>query len=205
MRVSYILRNKRWIQRPVVEADAEFIVQLRNQARAKGCINDTSLDVEKQRQWIRDYLKRENEHYWIMETLEHVPVATTSLYNYDAERQQIETGRWVRTVNAPEANIQNTLAGRIQTNDFVFKTLGIKRLVFDVVSTNKPVIKYHRLCGAIETGLKKGKFIIQNKPVDMICFEETPESWAKVRPCICRWAGLPEDLEAYGTVEKVMI
>ena len=47
--------------------DAEFIVMLRNQAHAKGCVNDTSTDVERQRQWIRDYLKRDNEYYWIIE------------------------------------------------------------------------------------------------------------------------------------------
>lgn len=201
MRVSYILRNDDRILRPVVEADAEFIVQLRNQAHAKGCINDTSLDVEKQRQWIRNYLKRENEHYWIMEALDHVPYGTTSLYHYKPELHQIETGRWVRMADAPEDNL---LAGRVQVRDFVFQTLGVHRLVFDVVATNKSVLRYHRMCGAVETGIEKKAVSIQGRTVDVIWFEETPETWAKNRSRICRLAGIPDD-KPHGTIEEVVI
>ena len=63
MKYSYILRNEDRVLRPVTLDDAEFIVTLRNQAHVKGCVNDTPLDVEKQRQWICEYLKRENEYY----------------------------------------------------------------------------------------------------------------------------------------------
>ena len=202
MKYSYVLRNDDRVLRPVTLEDAEFIVKLRNQAHAKGCINDTSIDVEKQCQWISEYLKRENEYYWIAEDLAGKPYGTTSLYHYNAEHRQIESGRWVRMVDAPETNL---LAGRVQMHDFVFRTLGMSRLVFDVVSTNKPVIKYNRMCGSIETGREKDAVVIQGKPVDVIWFEETPESWARNRPHICRLAGLPEDLEEYGTVERIMV
>ena len=202
MKYSYVLRNDDRVLRPVTLEDAEFIVKLRNQAHAKGCINDTSLDVEKQRQWIREYLKRENEYYWIEEDLEGNPCGTSSLYHYNAELRQIESGRWVRMADAPETNL---LAGRVQMRDFVFRTLGMNRLVFDVVATNKPVLKYHRMCGAIETGLEKDAVNIQDKPVDVVWFEETPESWIVNRSRICRLAGLPEDIETYGTIERIMI
>jgi len=202
MKYSYVLRNDDRVLRPVKLEDAEFIVKLRNQAHVRGCINDTSLDVEKQRQWIREYLKRENEYYWISEDREGKPYGTSSLYHYNANLRQIESGRWVRMADAPETNL---LAGRVQVHDFVFRTLGMARLVFDVVSTNKHVIKYHRMCGAIETGLEKGSVIIQGKPVDVVWFEETPESWARNRPRICRLAGLPENIEHCGTIERIMI
>ena len=201
MRVSYILKNKEGILRPVVEADAEFIVKLRNQAHVRGCVNDTALDVEKQRQWIRDYLKRENEHYWIAETLDGRPYGTSSLYHYNAEKKQIETGRWVRMADAPMVNF---FAGRIQMNDFVFNVLKMHRLVFDVVSTNKPVLKYHRLCGAVETGVEKNAAIAGDKQVDVIWFEETTESWKNIRPRICRLAGIPVD-RPYGSIEEIFI
>ncbi len=202
MKYSYILRNDDRVLRPVTTEDAEFIVKLRNQAHARGCINDTSLDVEKQRQWIREYLKRDNEYYWISEGLDGEPHGTTSLYHYNPSLRQIETGRWVRMANAPVTNI---LASRVQMNDFVFQTLGMRRLVFDVVSTNKTVLKYHRMCGAVETGTVKNALTIQGKPIDVVWFEETPESWAEIRPRICRLAGLPETIEQYGTIERVVV
>ena len=201
MSTSYVLRNEYRILRPVTIEDAEFIVKVRNQPHAKGCINDTSLDVEKQREWIREYLKRENEYYWIIETLDGRSIGTSSLYHYDPDKQQLESGRWVLIADAPEGNF---FADRVQMRDFVFNILGIKRLVFDVVSTNKQVLKFHRMCGAIETNLQKDALVIQNKSVDMVWFEETPESWASVRPKICRWAGISTDAP-YGTVDKITV
>ena len=202
MQYSYILKNPDRILRPVTVDDAEFIVKLRNQEDAKWRINDTSADVEKQRQWIRDYLKRENEYYWISETHDHRPMGTTSLYHYVAERKEMETGRWVRMKDAPQTNL---LAARVQMNDFVFNVLGLKRLVFDVATINKQVLRYHRMCGAVETRIDKALFIIQGKPIDMVWFEETPESWARVRPKILHWAGLDSDLVQYGTWERILI
>jgi len=201
MRINYILKNDDRILRPVTIDDAEFIVKLRNQDHAKGCINDTSLDVEKQRKWIEEYLRRENEYYWIIETLDHVPYGTTSLYHYVQSKRQIESGRWVRMANAP---INNIIAGRVQVHDFVFGELQMQRLVYDVVSTNVQVLKYHRMCGGNETHVDKGAISIQGKQVDMIWFEETPESWVKVRPRLCRLANIPED-RPYGSVERVVL
>lgn len=202
MKYSYILENDDRILRPVRVDDAEFIVKLRNQPHVIGRVNDSLIDVEKQREWIREYLKRDNEYYWIMETHDHRPFGTTSLYHYCAENRQIETGRWVKMADAPQDG--NQFASRIQMNDFVFDVLGMKRLVFDVVSTNKPVLKYHRLCGAIETGVAKDYFVIQGRPVDMVWFEETPESWKAVRSKLCRWAGV-DPAVPFGKITKVML
>ena len=201
MKYSYVLRTPHRVLRPVTEGDAEFIVKLRNQPHVKGRINDTSLDVERQRLWIREYLKRDNEYYWIIETPDGRPIGTSSLYHYDAEKKQIETGRWVMLSDAPETNI---MASRVQMRDFVFKNLCLKRIVFDVVSTNKQVLKYHRLCGAVETHTEKEALIIQGEKVDLVWFEETPASWGKIRSTVCRWAGIPTD-KPYGTIEKVLV
>ena len=200
MRYSYIFRMPDGVRRPVRMDDAEFIVRLRNQPHAKGCINDTPVDVERQREWLREYFKRENEYYWIAETLDGKRFGTVSLYNCDLEKRQIETGRWVRMADAPQNNM---IAWRVLERDFVFNVLGMERLVYDVVSTNKPVLKLHRMCGAVESGTEKEKFEIQGKKVDLVWFEETKESFAKVRPRLCRLAGIPED-RPYGTIEKVL-
>ena len=202
MKYSYILRNEDRVLRPVTLDNAEFIVKLRNQAHVKGCVNDTSLDVEKQRQWIREYLKRENEYYWIEETPDGRPFGTTSLYHYDSAKQQIESGRWVRMADAPETNM---LAARVQKHDFVFNTLGMHRLVYDVVSTNHQVLKYHRLCGGIETGVDKAAISIGGKMVELVWFEETPESWANARPRLCRLAGIDPFVVQHGTIERIVV
>lgn len=198
---NYVLRTPTGMSRPVTEEDAEFIVKLRNQQQSR-FIHKTSPDVENQRQWIREYLKRDNEYYWITETNDHVLTGTHSLYHYVAERQEIESGRWVRMAGAPSGNM---FAGRIQINDFVFRDLGMKRLVFDTAVTNKQVRKYHNICGAIEERIEHDGIILNGEPVDLVWFVETPESWEKVRPRIVRLAGL-ENFgvdDRYGTIERI--
>lgn len=201
MNYSYILKNEERILRPVTVDDAEFIVKLRNQPHVGIGIHATSTDVEKQRQWIRDYLKRDNEYYWIIETLDHRPYGTTSLYNYNEEKRQMESGRWVKLADAP---VVNMFADRIQVNDFVFNLLGVKRIVFDVVAINRKVLQWHRLCGAIETGIEHGKVEIHGKSEDVIWFEETSENWKINRIQLCQFAGMNPKMR-FGTIEKVMI
>ena len=47
--------------RLVREEDAEFIVKLRTDPKLGRYIHATDNNVEKQRKWIRDYKKREND------------------------------------------------------------------------------------------------------------------------------------------------
>ena len=201
MKYSYILKSEERILRPVVMDDAEFIVKVRNQKKVLGRINDSFTEIEKQRMWLADYLQRENEYYWIIETPDHRPYGTASLYNYDAEKRQMESGRWVKMVDAP---VTNMFAERVQGNDFAFGVLGLRRLVFDVVATNRRVLQWHRLCGAIETGGEKEKFVIQGRSIDVVWFEETLESWRKVRPMMCELAGVDPN-RPYGTIERIMV
>lgn len=187
MNHSVILRNSNRVLRPVRVEDAEFIVALRNQDHAKGRINDTSTDVEKQRQWIRDYLERPDEYYWIIEDLNGSPMGTTSLYHYNKELNQIEIGRWVMLKD----HTINVIASRIQQFDFAFNDLGVDRVVFDVASYNKPVLRYHRVVlKEREVGIEKGLFVIDGKPVDMIWFEVTKEEWLAMRERQMRISGI---------------
>ena len=177
MNHSVVLTNADRILRPVSVADAEFIVYLRNLPHVKGRINDTSIDIEKQRQWILQYLARPNEWYWVVESLNQRPLGTTSLYHFDAEKNQIEIGRWAMIKD----HGINMIASRIQVIDFAFDIVGVDRIVCDVASYNKPVLRYHRLLGERETGLEKGAFFIGGQSVDVVWFEQTKADWPRNR------------------------
>lgn len=176
---NYILQNEDRIMRPVTMDDAEFIVKLRNQNHAKGFIHDTSLDIEKQQQWLQDYFKRENEYYWIVTTLEGVPYGTSSYYDYKKEYNQIEAGRWVRLPGFTD----NIISSHVQMRDFAFNILGVDRIVCDIVSTNKQVLKYHQKILGLkrmnQTSIVSG---VDGGDAEMIWFEETRDTWAQNRP-----------------------
>ena len=145
MSSNYILQTEDTRFRPVSIDDAEFIVRLRNQKHARGAIHDTSLDVDKQKQWIKDYLERDNEYYWIMEDLNGNPFGTNSFYHYDANKAQMEQGRWVQMAGF-DARV--SLSREIVMKDFAFYVLELSKVVGDVVSTNKQVLKYNKFIGA---------------------------------------------------------
>ena len=179
MTESYILQNEDRILRPVTIDDAEFIVKLRNQNHAKGFIHDTSSNVEKQKEWLRCYFERENEYYWIVTTLDGVPYGTISLYNYDEQKNQIESGRWVRLPGFEN----NMISGHVQMRDFVFTILGLDRIVCDVVSSNAKVLKFHKRI-LREKQLDKIDVIddVGGNKVEVLWFEETRQDWQVNRP-----------------------
>ena len=172
-----ILRNNERILRPVRIDDAEFIVYLRNLPHVKGRINDTPVDVEKQREWIRQYLETPNDWYWIVESLKHEPLGTTSLYHYLAAKNQIEIGRLAMIKD----HGINLIASRIQIMDFAFNSLGVDRVVCDVVSHNKPVLRYHKLLGEKAICVEAAATRIEGQSVDVIWFEQTKDEWPKNR------------------------
>lgn len=186
--------------------DAEFIVMLRNQPHARGTIHDTSNSVDKQRQWIRDYLLRENDYYWIGETLDGVPFGTTGFYNFDAEKNQIESGRWV---NLASYEGSYSLSGAVLFKDFAFRVLGVSKVVCDVVSSNTQVLTYHKKI-LREKGTGEVSFLegVGGKRVEMIWFEETRESWEINRKRLLKFCGNDEDrkifqIDDFNTVRQI--
>ena len=178
MNHSVVLKNDECTLRPVTVEDAEFIVRLRNQTHVKNCVNDTSLDVARQRQWIRNYLERDNEYYWIIETPDGEPFGTISVYHYDAEKNQIESGRWVELKGAKYTYNLFKLAKLV--NGFAFDVLKVDRVVFDVVATNKRVIRYNELYGAEITGVERDAVVIGGVPHDVVWMQVTREKWPEI-------------------------
>lgn len=162
--------------RPVVQSDAEFIVRLRTQDHTLGMIHDTSSSIEKQHQWIEDYESRAGDYYWIIENMDNqMPVGTHGLYHI--EEKQGEIGRWVML---PETHFP-VAAPTLLTYEFAFEALGFDKIVFDVVSDNRKVLKYHRMMGAHETYIERSALQINNKEANLIWFEIKKEYWPEIK------------------------
>lgn len=88
--------------RLVREKDAEFIVRLRTDERLGRYIHATANDVDKQREWIREYQKREaagTEYYFIYETAAGNPLGVYRLYGVTEE--SFTSGSWIFLPDAP--------------------------------------------------------------------------------------------------------
>lgn len=188
---NFILKNEDRILRPVTIDDAEFIVKLRNQEHAKGFIHNTSNDVEKQRQWIRDYLSRDNEYYWILTDLIGRPFGTQSFYDYNANKNEIVAGRWVKM----EGFENNAISSHVQLFDFAFNVLKVNAVINDVVSTNKAVIKYHHFLGEKEFYHEYNVKGVGDANVERIWFREDTESWKVNRQRLIKFCSKLDEWE----------
>lgn len=160
--------------RPVRMGDAAFIVWLRNLDHVKGRVGDSAADVSSQEAWLRRYFEREGDYYFIVETLDGIPLGTHGIY--DVRGTSAEQGR---NIVRPEV-----LAGvpvGILATDLAFGRLGLIELRANVVSTNLAVHSLQRKSGFIQVGILRGAQIIGGKPVDLVQFLLTAEDWPKAR------------------------
>jgi RimJ/RimL family protein N-acetyltransferase len=159
--------------RPVTEADASYIVQLRTQPRVLGTVGDTSSDIEVQKQWIERYFDRDGDYYFIVEVAGR-PVGTISLY--DIADSSAEWGRWIIEEGVPAA-----LPSAILIHDLAFGQLALHELRGRVVPSNKRVISFHRRFGAENAGIQKNGACIRGEPIDLVCFRMQQQNWPRVR------------------------
>jgi len=160
--------------RPVRMDDAEFLVWLRNSDHAKGKVGDSAMDVADQEAWLRAYLQRDGDYYFILETACGVPAGAYGIYDRTAESAEI--GRWIVRPGVPAA-----VPAIIPGLEIAFDQLGLSELRTKVVSTNRRVIRLDQQIGFRETRVEPAAQIIGGKPVDLIHMTMTSESWPMVR------------------------
>jgi hypothetical protein len=85
----------------VNEDDAEFIVRLRTHPKLSRFIHRTDNDIEKQKNWIKAYKKREsagNDYYFLI-SISEMPCSLLRIY--DIEPDSFSVGSWVSDPSAP--------------------------------------------------------------------------------------------------------
>lgn len=160
--------------------DAAFIVALRNQDFARGFVNSTAASVSKQAEWIRNYLARAGDYYWVIEDPAAGGKAVGTIGLYHAQPEQAEVGRWIMLPGTGFPVIAPTLL----TYAFAFEQLQLPRIVFCVVSGNKKVLRFHRLLGEPETHVERHALQIDGVWVDLVWFAATRSFWQENR---ARW------------------
>jgi len=128
--------------RLVREEDAEFIVKLRTDSRLTRFLSKTSSNVEKQVEWIKEYIKKEEkqeEFYFLI--LENG--IKRGLYRlYKINNISFTIGSWLFDVCE---NKKIPIMTDLIIADFGYYKLNKDILLLDVRKENKKVINYHLL------------------------------------------------------------
>jgi len=131
--------------RLVKESDAEFIVKLRTDEKRGRFIHETDFDIDKQREWISNYKKREVEgkEYYFIYDINNEPFGVYRIY--EIYEDHCTEGSWVCL---PIEDSSKTIASAIIIRDLIFEYFEFDYDLFNVSVGNNKVKKFHIISGA---------------------------------------------------------
>jgi RimJ/RimL family protein N-acetyltransferase len=141
---AYKIFGKNIVFRNADVSDAEFILSLRLDAKKSLFISMTSLKIESQIAWLKNYSEADDQAYFIIETIDGTALGTVRIYN--AVDDKFCWGSWILSDKAQKsAAIESALI----VYSFAIDYLGFKSAhCLNVRKGNHSVRRFHEQCGA---------------------------------------------------------
>lgn len=133
--------------RDITLDDVEFVFALRSDAKKSRHIHAISQDIEEQYSYVRRYLTKSNEWYFIIEAKDGEQLGTVRIY--DIKGDSFCWGSWIIKDGAP---MKTALESALLVYEYGFYTAGFSKVHFDVRKENVRVQKFHESMGAWKTG-----------------------------------------------------
>ena len=127
--------------RPVREADARYIVDLRR--RAGGFLNRGAQSADAQLQWLARYLERAGDYHFVVESSNGARrEGLVGVYGMSSPNREAEWGRWVLEPGSNAAVESAFLIYRC-----AFDRLQLERVRCRTLAANAAVVAFHDSCG----------------------------------------------------------
>ncbi len=193
--------------RPVRLEDAPFIVWLRSLAYVRGRVGDSAEDIDSQERWLNIYFEREGDYYFIVETLNAVPLGTYAIYNLVKTRAEIG-----RMVIRPE--VAAAIPASVLLLDLFYEQMGLTQVRAITVASNYAIHSFLRKGGFSEAEVEPAGRVIGGQALDMLHFVQTAEDWLQARerlvigarrgePGILRWEQSHLQRDSQGLVSEI--
>jgi RimJ/RimL family protein N-acetyltransferase len=191
MRAVVQLRDYLW--RPLTESDADatFVVALRNNDRYRNQFyNASSITRETHKQFIRAADER-GEINWIIER-DGQPRGVASIYNFDRANRSCECGRIVML--EPRLFFLSWVVSAKVAMD----TIGIQRAYIETLTSNTTLANGVERMGMVRGRVLRSHVIRDGVPLDVVVFANTMPQWQAMRErTYARW-GEPKVLSFEG-------
>lgn len=131
--------------RLVNEDDAEYIVSLRTDSKLGAFLNSTQNGIDRQKEWILDYKKREvlGTDYYFIYYHNGERIGLNRIYSIKGKTAT--SGSWVCSPNLP---IELPISTLVIMREIFFEILQLDIDFMDTRKDNKKVIRMHNLQGA---------------------------------------------------------
>ena len=143
IRKTGCIRGKTVVLRNAVISDAAFILSLRTDPQKSKHLSKVSDDLNEQVAWLVSYERRETEAYFIIESVDGIPLGTVRIY--DALGDSFCWGSWILLEHAPAST---AIESALVVYAYAIDSLGFQRAHFQVQKGNERVWKFHERFGA---------------------------------------------------------
>ena len=136
--------------REIESKDLAKMVEWRNKDRIRKCFfNQELLIPEKQKKWFDEYLKKDDDKIFIIETKDGISVGTIGLKDIDLEEGKAELGRMVI---GEDDYLGQGLAKNacLMLINYAFNEMNLKNLCLEVFADNKKAVNLYEKCGFSE-------------------------------------------------------
>jgi RimJ/RimL family protein N-acetyltransferase len=186
MRHEFTLEGPAFRLRPIGDADAPFVVKLRNTPELSRYIHRISDRVTDQLVWFAKYYERPDDYYFVLERLDTgAAEGVISVYDIDSESRSGEWGRWILRPGSLAAVESAWLIYRCS-----FERIGLDRVYCRTVAENQAVVSFHDSCGITQRRLLPGHFHLDGKDLDAVEHEISRQTWDEIGPKMQRLAEL---------------
>lgn len=179
MRHDLTITGKAYRLRPVCDADAELIVELRTQDQDRlRFLHAVSPDLDQQRQWLAHYFERPGDYYWVIERIrDGHNEGLISLYDLQNQAgcQSAEWGRWILrrgSMAAPES--------ALLIYQTAFDHLHLDLVYCITVLENASVLSFHDSCGLARVDVLKQRFHLADGLHDGVRHQCDKSHWPHV-------------------------
>lgn len=130
--------KKNKIKLKLVEIDdAEYIYKLRQDPKLNKYLSKTSINIDDQIKWIRDYKiregKREEFYFVVYNAVNNKRCGTVRIYNIDFEKKECEWGSFILEDSRPDGAAYEVIE---LTIPFIFQNLKLKKVKLEVRKEN---------------------------------------------------------------------
>jgi RimJ/RimL family protein N-acetyltransferase len=178
MKHNLILTGLAFRLRPICDDDAEFVVGLRTNPKLNQYLHAISGDRGDQLAWMREYYKRPDDYYFVVETKDTAaPEGVISVYDVHTRDACAEWGRWVLRPGSMAAVESAWLVYRV-----AFELLGLERVYCRTVAENRAVVSFHDSCCIPIRRLLPGHFNLDGLRLDAVEHTLDRRAWEAINP-----------------------
>ncbi len=137
-----VIEGKTVRLRSVDENDAEVTFKMRHDPEKSRFVRPSKGTVEGQREYIRKQRTIPGDYLFIIEDLQGNPIGMKGIYNYDKEKGEVESGRFL----GYGSQVQNVEALMLSC-DFAFDVLKVDRILMSTLENNHVMLGIQKRFG----------------------------------------------------------